>query len=467
METDDRSRPSHQNRIVDGYGFEKLLVLLQDLNRSPSGSVLYQQIERLIQETENTHSTITRAYAAVVLTLIETYRIQLPRESRLYLELQIVQRRLTPPISLNEMASLQGYLRNVATILGKIGSADEDVLRRALGPLLNGSAVTEDAAPEDAARDGNPAPDRGRNNPENPSNHAAMEQHVTSVYRNRLDQQRLEMEKIQKALVEKVDDASHQQQRVADSLTSLLTKLRQMTEVEDTDEIRRQIVAEVDELVSAQSLLTTVLNDSRSLLSKVDDNNEQLRNELSQVHVLSLTDELTQLPNRRAFLRRLEDEIERSQRDKSALTLAMLDLDHFKEVNDRYGHNVGDEILRTYTLEILAIFRRYDMVARYGGEEFAILLPSTDHEGALRAFEKVRSKAAESHCVHGNAKIKMPTFSAGLAVYGGGEPVQTFIDRADKALYKAKQTGRDRIVVDDRYLRDRQPGALGPGFHEV
>lgn len=446
MSKDDQKQTSYRKKVIDGYGFGKLLVLLQGLRKSPSGSVLYEQIERLILETEETYSRITRAYASLVLTLIETYRRQLPRESRLYLELQIVQQRLVPPISLNELTSLHGYLANVATILAKIGPADEDVLRQALAPLLDEEGEAE------------PGIQSTSSNHKQSTNQAAAEQHVTSVYRHRLDKQRLEMERIQKALVEKVDEASRQQQKVASSLASLLNKLRQGGQIEGADDIRRRIVGEVDDLVSAQGLLTTVLNESRSLLSKVDDNNEQLRNELNQVHVLSLTDELTQLPNRRAFLRRLEAEIERSQRDKSMLTLGMLDLDHFKKMNDRYGHTVGDEILRTYTVDILSIFRRYDMVARYGGEEFAILLPSTDQEGALRAFRKVRSKAAGTHCVYGSARLPVPTFSAGLAVYGGAESVQTFIDRADKALYRAKQAGRDRIIVDEKYLSASEPG---------
>lgn len=456
MTEEDRRQPSLHANIVDACGFDKLLVLLQGLKQSPSGAVLYQQIERLVRETEHTHSTITRAYAALALTLIETYRVQLPRDSRLYLDLQIVQRRLTPPISLSEMASLHGYLKDVAAILGRIGSVDDHVLRHALAPLLDDECAGE-ASPE-----AGPTAHRQRDGGSvNPSNHAAVEQHVTSVYRNRLDQQRMEIEKIQKTLAEKVDDASRQQQRVANSLVSLLTKLRQMSETGDSEVIRSQIAGEVHDLVSAQSILTTVLNDSRSLLSKVDDNNEQLRNELSQVHVLSLTDELTQLPNRRAFLRKLQDEVERSQRGHSSLALAMLDLDHFKQVNDRYGHNVGDEILRTYTVEILSIFRRYDMVARYGGEEFAVLLPSTDRAGALRALKKVQSRAAESCCVCGEEKLKVPTFSAGLAVYGGGESVQSFIDRADRTLYKAKQAGRNRIVVDDTYPVDPELNTSG------
>lgn len=439
MATDDQWSAAAGGRAVDGQGFDKLLALLEGLKKSPAGAALYQQIERLVGETEQTYNRITRAYASLALVLIETYRAQLPRDTRLYLDLQIVQQRLKPPVSLAELASLRRYLRQVAGILSRVGRVDQDALRIAIAPLLDEPAAS--AAPHAA-----PPVDRSAGPATVPGKRIARDNQVASMYRRRLQRQHLEMDKIQKALIEKVDHASDQQQRVVNSLTALLQKLGERPDSADPGQFRALLVDDVNELVSAQGILTTVLNESRSLLSRVDDNNEALRHELSQVQVLSLTDDLTQLPNRRAFRRRLEDEIERSQRGASSLTLAMLDLDHFKLINDRHGHNVGDEILRTYTREILSVFRRYDMVSRYGGEEFAILLPSTDREGALRAFAKVREKAAGCACVYNGVRIRVPTFSAGLAVYGG-EPLQTFIDRADRALYKAKQGGRDRVVV--------------------
>ena len=168
--------------------------------------------------------------------------------------------------------------------------------------------------------------------------------------------------------------------------------------------------------------------------------------------MLSLTDELTQLPNRRAFLRRIKDEMGRAQRDKTHLTIAMIDLDYFKEVNDKYGHGVGDEMLRVYAREVLSIFRRYDMVARYGGEEFAVILPNTDKQGSQYAFRKIRNKVGDTFVIHGNDAIPIPTFSAGLAIYEPGETVESLLERADSAMYKAKQAGRDRIEYNEKYL---------------
>ena len=131
-----------------------------------------------------------------------------------------------------------------------------------------------------------------------------------------------------------------------------------------------------------QGKLTQIMHDTQSFLHLIGSNVNKLSDELDQVRVLSLTDELTQLPNRRAFLRRIKDEMDRAQRDKTHLTIAMIDLDNFKEINDKYGHGVGDEMLRVYAREVLSIFRRYDMVARYGGEEFAVILPNTDKQGS-------------------------------------------------------------------------------------
>ena len=168
--------------------------------------------------------------------------------------------------------------------------------------------------------------------------------------------------------------------------------------------------------------------------------------------MLSLTDDLTGLPNRRAFLRRAEDEMGRADREKTSLALVAIDLDYFKNINDQYGHTVGDEILKIYAKDVLSIFRRYDMVARYGGEEFSVLLPNTDKTGALRALDKIRSKVRITHYMHEGQTIPLPTFSSGLVIHRPGETMEKFIERADKVLYRAKQMGRNCIEIDESYL---------------
>ena len=173
----------------------------------------------------------------------------------------------------------------------------------------------------------------------------------------------------------------------------------------------------------------------------------QLNDELTRVHLLSLTDELTELPNRRAFMRRLEDEVGRVQRYGSPLPVVLIDIDHFKTINDKYGHNSGDSVLTTYAKQVLSIFRHHDLVARYGGEEFAIVLPNTDQEGAIRALAKVQRKASECTFTHEGQTTPLPTFSAGIALHIEGESPTDVIKRADRALYEAKRLGRNRIEL--------------------
>ncbi len=174
---------------------------------------------------------------------------------------------------------------------------------------------------------------------------------------------------------------------------------------------------------------------------------QRLRDELHKVRLLSLTDEFTGLPNRRAFMRRLQDEIGRAQRYGTPLALTLIDLDEFKSVNDSHGHSAGDEVLRCYASQVLTILRHHDMVARYGGEEFAVMLPNTSEIGAVAAVDKARQRTQDIYCQVGDKTLKLPTFSAGVAMYQAGESPMDLIERADRALYVAKSQGRNRVTV--------------------
>jgi len=165
------------------------------------------------------------------------------------------------------------------------------------------------------------------------------------------------------------------------------------------------------------------------------------------VRLLSLTDELTRLPNRRAFMRRLEDEVSRVQRHGFPLSLVLIDLDNLRHINDLSGHAVGDEVLRCYSEDVLSIFRHHDLVARYGGEEFAVLLPNTTQEGVVRALQKVRRRLGEVIQARGIGAMELPTFSAGVAQFQAGETMNRLVERAESALYVAKHKGRDLTEV--------------------
>jgi diguanylate cyclase (GGDEF)-like protein len=163
---------------------------------------------------------------------------------------------------------------------------------------------------------------------------------------------------------------------------------------------------------------------------------------------LSITDALTGIANRRHFEWRLSEEIERARRYKYPLSALMLDLDHFKQVNDNYGHQIGDIVLQQVAQRLRRILRRTDFLARYGGEEFIVLAPQTPADRALILAERLRQVIAESPIpVADNLQIHI-TISIGVAVFPNhAQNESELIGAADAALYKAKQMGRNRVCM--------------------
>lgn len=167
---------------------------------------------------------------------------------------------------------------------------------------------------------------------------------------------------------------------------------------------------------------------------------QQLQEELQQQVI---TDYLTGILNRRGFMERFEIEIQRSQRYGSALSLIWFDLDKFKEVNDQFGHHVGDEVLRLISQVAEGVIRKVDIFARMGGEEFCVLMPQTNLNGALEVAEKLRHAFEECNCPGG---ITI-TASFGVAEHLPGEGADHFLKRADNALYRSKEEGRNLLTV--------------------
>jgi len=182
-----------------------------------------------------------------------------------------------------------------------------------------------------------------------------------------------------------------------------------------------------------------------SLLTERD----TLATALKHAETLSITDDLTGLPNRRAFLQRLDQELSRSQRSGQPLSVVLLDMDNFKDINDRFGHHVGDRVLLSFAQRITQVFRQHDLSARYGGEEFVLLFPMTWQEEARNALEKLRRLVRREPLVVGGTSISLPTFSAGIAGLRVGEAATALLNRADQALYRAKRLGRNRTDSDE------------------
>lgn len=165
------------------------------------------------------------------------------------------------------------------------------------------------------------------------------------------------------------------------------------------------------------------------------------------VQALSIIDTLTNVFNRRHFVERFKEELERSIKFKHVFSCLMIDIDYFKTFNDRYGHIVGDAILRELSKTIQENIRQVDLLGRYGGEEFSIILSETDKDAAHYAAERIRKAVEEKHIKVYDEELKI-TVSIGASTYP--EDADTFeglIDKADSALYQAKQAGRNKVCL--------------------
>jgi diguanylate cyclase (GGDEF)-like protein len=170
-----------------------------------------------------------------------------------------------------------------------------------------------------------------------------------------------------------------------------------------------------------------------------------------EIYRMTIVDGLTGTHNKRAFLECLEKEVSRCARHRRPLSLLMFDIDHFKRINDTHGHLTGDFVLKEMSRRLLGQIRFEEMLARYGGEEFAVVLPETDHAGAMRFGERIRKLVADEPFEYEGDRFPV-TISVGVATYEGVTPDGTdldplmFIKQADDNLYQAKRDGRNRVV---------------------
>lgn len=173
---------------------------------------------------------------------------------------------------------------------------------------------------------------------------------------------------------------------------------------------------------------------------------QELALALARIQELATRDDLTGLVNRRQMSVLLEQEHQRCVRSGRTFCLAVIDVDHFKQINDRHGHSVGDEVLRALAREAQPVIRATDVLARWGGEEFVLLLSDTQLPQARGGIERLRQRIEAAVLLAAQPSLRV-TVSAGLVEHIAGESVDQAFDRADRALYQAKAQGRNRCVV--------------------
>lgn len=252
-------------------------------------------------------------------------------------------------------------------------------------------------------------------------------------------------DKLRRIVADSLDDlaaADVELSRYGESMRGNVGRLESGQQNVDVADILKGVILQTESLLETNQALQDQLSDSRQ-------KTVVLGQELEKVREQASTDTLTGLANRQALAQAFEAAI--AAADAGETCLLMLDIDHFKRVNDTHGHVVGDGVLALIAETLLGCCKGRDTVARYGGEEFSILLPRTPYDGALVLAEKIRAHIAGLHMVKSGTKesIGNITVSVGVARYRAGESLTDLVDRADRALYAAKNGGRNRVMGQD------------------
>lgn len=203
-------------------------------------------------------------------------------------------------------------------------------------------------------------------------------------------------------------------------------------------------------IVDIKSNTQHMLDQNKALemeLSRSVEVMSELQDELEIVRKEAVTDGLTRIPNRKAFDQKVRELVGAHSADGDAFSLILMDIDHFKQFNDTFGHLVGDQVLRLVAKTLIDGVKGKDLASRYGGEEFAILLPETNISGAMLLADKLRKDVEAKEVVNRASGEKMGriTLSAGVAEYLAEEDVASLIERADAALYSSKDKGRNQV----------------------
>ena len=259
------------------------------------------------------------------------------------------------------------------------------------------------------------------------------------------------------ASLESFETISNRFQNVINTTSSSLTDTyNKAGESNDSFQKKTALLAAAAPNTDYQAVLKEIIEETQSLaatsqamqdkLNEANQEMEQLRAELAQARRVAITDGLTGLLNRRAFDDALAEVIETSPAQNTYLT--MLDIDHFKSVNDTYGHTIGDNVIKFVAALMKKYAEKHHYVARYGGEEMAIIMPNTSKEKAMEISEAIRSTMEVSRLKRKDTSQTLDkiTISIGISELQVGDDSESFIVRAYKALYKAKEFGRNRVI---------------------
>jgi diguanylate cyclase len=246
-----------------------------------------------------------------------------------------------------------------------------------------------------------------------------------------------------RAMIEDIaNKTSHFAQDIGDRNKNLQNSVSSLKSSREKSEILRLLSLVVTQAGGIQDTVEA----SHRELTETRQTLQAMQQELAETRQLLNEDALTGALNRRGMDQVLIREIARAQRNRTKLTVAMVDLDHFKQINDTFGHETGDQVLIQFAELIRSVMRKSDALVRYGGEEFTLILPETEARGARFVLGRLQQLLGESPYVYGDHTIQT-SFSAGIATLKDEENGHALLRRADEAMYAAKAEGRNSIRV--------------------
>lgn len=261
------------------------------------------------------------------------------------------------------------------------------------------------------------------------------------------------LEKISRSLLHLIHKTGEALDITGEKASAAATDIQNQSKRLEIDQNLPEIKTALTEIIARTKSLAET---SMALQAQLDESKKEmqlLRRELEHARETAKTDALTGLLNRRAFDQKLNEHIEDHKQNNSELCLLILDIDHFKQINDTFGHQMGDNVLR-YTANLMKQYiSGYHCAARYGGEEMAVIMPNTSPSKAMSIAESIRASLAQHPLkLKGSKKsIGKVTISIGVASLKADDSVESLVERADQAMYRAKYNGRNRVIAEDTF----------------
>ncbi len=261
-----------------------------------------------------------------------------------------------------------------------------------------------------------------------------------------LDEERKELKNIILLLAESLKEFLGNSNGFSQYLDTFIEKIKKTDDIDEIKKLKLEVIKTTMIVKENTEKIKKKLLIAEKGLKEVKEKMNKLEEEIKKAKEKALYDGLTGAYTRAVFNDRIVKEVERAKREKKKLSLLMMDIDKFKIINDTYGHQMGDMVLKIIVSQIKKVIRDFDFLARYGGEEFVLILPETGIELAKEIGERIRSKIEHTKFLYRGERIPV-TISIGCTELQENDNVESFIERADKALYEAKNSGRNRVVV--------------------